>query len=65
MSKYLVHAIVNSDINIDKILKILKDGYLYASAFFGVHRLYDKQLDYVYFSLFKDKNLYSNLLLIF
>ena len=54
MSKYyLVHAV--RDPEPKKILKILKDGYLYASSYskqYGI--FYGEYLDYVYFSLLGD-----------
>jgi hypothetical protein len=48
---YLVHKVYN--VTSDKIMKILKDGYLYASSETKISGLYPGGLlDYVYFSLF-------------
>jgi len=52
---YLVHGVV--DPKPEKILKILKDGYLYASSYTKQYGLfYGETLDYVYLSLLGDEN---------
>ena len=53
---YIVHAVV--DPRPEKILKILKDGYLYASSYTKEYGLfYGEYLDYVYFSLLGDEKI--------
>jgi hypothetical protein len=56
MSKYyLVHGVL--DPYPEKILKILEDGYLYASSYTKKYGLFHGEpLDYVYFSLLGDEN---------
>jgi hypothetical protein len=51
---YLVHSVV--DPRPEKILKILKDGYLYASKYTKQYGIYHGEyLDHVYLSLFGDE----------
>ncbi|AVL94410.1 hypothetical protein ma892 [Moumouvirus australiensis] len=49
---YLVHSIVPP--SSDKVLKILRDGYLYASSYSGFQGISGIPLDYVYFTLLGD-----------
>jgi hypothetical protein len=51
---YLVHTVI--DPSTKKIMKILDDGYLYASYYSGIYGLYyGELLEYVYLSLLGDK----------
>lgn len=49
---YFVHSIVAPSSK--KVLKILRDGYLYASSYSGFQGIYSIPLDYVYFTLLGD-----------
>ncbi|AEQ33372.1 DUF5846 domain-containing protein [Megavirus chiliensis] len=49
---YLVHSIVAS--SSEKMLKILRDGHLYASSYSGLQGISGIPLDYVYFTLLGD-----------
>ncbi|AEQ60192.1 hypothetical protein [Acanthamoeba castellanii mimivirus] len=51
---YLVHSVVEP--TTEKIMKILEDGYLYASSYTGQQGIYEIPLDYVYFTLLGDVN---------
>ncbi|ANB51143.1 hypothetical protein [Powai lake megavirus] len=49
---YLIHSIVSP--SSEKMLKILQDGYLYASSYSGLQGISGIPLDYVYFTLLGD-----------
>ncbi|AKI79774.1 hypothetical protein QJ850_gp925 [Acanthamoeba polyphaga mimivirus] len=51
---YLIHAVVDS--KPEKIMKILSDGYLFASSYSTQQGISGIPLDYVYFSLLGDFN---------